>query len=373
MSPTRILFTIPNFITAGSGRAMLNVIERLDRRRFTPFVCVNRRGGKLDAVVEGMGIPLLEAETTVSARPLHTLYGRVKRVAATFRPHGFDLWHSFHYLDDYTEPLVARAAGTRAWLFTKKNMSWNRRAWLVRSVLASRVAVQNSDMLQMFYKGPLFRGKVTLIRPGVDATQYVPDVPHRLKLRTSLGISESSLLVGCVAALRPIKGQATLIRAIKEVPDAHAVLAGPTVDTNFEAGLKRLTAELGVTVRVHMLGPVNDVQALLPELDIFVLPSLPPGEGCPVALLEAMSTGRACVTSDVPGCREAVVNGRSGLLFPPGDHEALAGALTALNSPDVRKSFGEEARRRVLEFFTLEQEARAYEQMYAELVGESRV
>ncbi len=372
MRPTRVLFTIPNFITAGSGRAMLNVIERLDRRRFTPFVCVNRRGGGLDAVVEEMGIPLLEAETSTAARPLYGLYGRVKRAAATFRPYGFDLWHSFHYLDDYTEPLVARASGARAWVFTKKNMAWNRRAWLVRSVLAGHVAVQNSDMLQMFYKGPLFRRKATLIRPGVDAMRYAPDVPHRLTLRTGLGISKNSLLVGCVANLLPIKGQATLIRAIRDVPGAHVILAGAMGDVNFVAELQRLATELGVTARVHMLGPVTDVPALLAELDIFVLPSVPPGEGCPVALLEAMSSGRACVTSDVPGCREPVVNGRSGLLVPPGDHEALAGALTALESPSARMSFGEEARRRVLELFTLEQEARAYEDMYAKLVREGR-
>ena len=351
----------------------MNVIERLDRRRFTPFVCVSLRGGRLDPVVEEMGIPLLEAQTKTAARPLYGLYGRVKSAAATFRPYGFDLWHSFQYLDDYTEPLVARAAGARAWVFTKKNMAWNRRAWLVRSLLASHVAVQNSDMLQMFYKGPLFRGKVTLIRPGVDGTHYTPDVPHRLKLRTSLGISRSSLLVGCVANLLPIKGQTTLIRAIRDVPGAHAILAGSTSDASFVAGLSELGAELGVTARVHILGPVDDVPALLAELDIFVLPSVPPGEGCPVALLEAMSSGRVCVTSNVPGCREPMVNGRSGLLVPPGDHEALAGALTSMESPSVRMSFGEEARRRVLELFTLEQEARAYEDMYAKLVGEGRV
>jgi glycosyltransferase involved in cell wall biosynthesis len=128
-----------------------------------------------------------------------------------------------------------------------------------------------------------------------------------------------------------------------------------------------------VANRVHIVGAVSDVPALLSELDIFVLPSLPPGEGCPVALLEAMSSGRACVTSNVPGCREAVVNGRSGLLVPPEDPDALAGALIALASPSTRISFGEEARRRVLDLFTLEQEARAYEQMYAELVRERRL
>jgi glycosyltransferase involved in cell wall biosynthesis len=373
MSRIGILFTIPNFITAGSGDAMLNVVRRLDRREFAPAVCVLKKGGALDAAVEDMGIPFLEAPMLVAPRPLWSLRRRVRQAAAVFRPHGFQLWHSFHYSDDYTEPLVARAAGARGWVFTKKNMSWNRRSWLVRSVLASRIAAQNTDMLRTFFNGALFRRKATLVPPGVDPERYRPGVPHRLGVRVRFEVPESSPLVGCVANLLPIKGQRTLIQAIQSLPGPHVVLAGPRLDENYASGLERLAEELGVANRVHIVGAVSDVPALLSELDIFVLPSLPPGEGCPVALLEAMSSGRACVTSNVPGCREAVVNGRSGLLVPPEDPDALAGALTALASPSTRISFGEEARRRVLDLFTLEQEARAYEQMYAELVRERRL
>lgn len=373
MSRIGILFTIPNFITAGSGSAMLNIVRRLDRREFAPAVCVLKKGGALDAAVEEMGIPFLEAPMLVAPRPLWSLRRRARQAAAVFRPHGFQLWHSFHYADDYTEPLVARAAGAGAWIYTKKNMSWNSRSWFVRSILASRVAIQNTDMLRLFFKGPLLRRKVALIPPGVDTERYAPAVSHRSDLRARLGISEVALLVGCVANLLPIKGQRTLIQAIQSLPGAHVVLAGPRLDKDYARGLERLAEELDVAGRVHIVGAVSDVPALLSALDIFVLPSLLPGEGCPVALLEAMSSGLACVTSNVPGCREPVVNGRSGLLVPPEDPDALAGALIALGSPNVRMSFGEEARRRILDVFTLEQEARAYGRMYADLVRERRL
>ncbi|HEY1434575.1 MAG TPA: hypothetical protein VGG65_04320, partial [Thermoanaerobaculia bacterium] len=71
--PSPILFTIPNFTTAGSGRAMLNIVERLDRRRFAPSICASRRGGRLEAEIDRMGIPYLEAPVTVPSRPLATL------------------------------------------------------------------------------------------------------------------------------------------------------------------------------------------------------------------------------------------------------------------------------------------------------------
>lgn len=373
MTPIRILFTIPNFITAGSGGAMLNIVRRLDRDRFAPAVCVLGKGGALDAVVEGMGIPFLEAPMFVKPRPLPSLPARVLRAAAVFRPHGFQLWHSFHYTDDYTEPLVARAAGARAWVFTKKNMGWNHRSWFLRSVLASRIAAQNTNMLREFFRGPLFFKKTILLARGVDTRRFTADVPHRLALRERLGVPQGSLLIGCVANLLPIKGQGTLIRAIKGVPGSHAVLAGPRLDENYASGLERLAGELGVAERVHFMGPVTDVSALLSELDVFVLPSLPPGEGCPVALLEAMSSGRACIASDVPGCRDLLEPGRSGVLVRPGDPDALADALASLTSSSVRASLGNAARRRVLERFTIEQEARAYEQLYLDLARERRL
>ncbi|HVY70130.1 MAG TPA: hypothetical protein VHH73_09390, partial [Verrucomicrobiae bacterium] len=98
-SPVPILYTIPNFITAGSGRAMLNVIERLDRNRFAPAVCVLRKGGTLDRVVEKLEIPFLETPFTVHPRPYLTLLTRAWKAARAFRPHQFVLWHSFNYSD----------------------------------------------------------------------------------------------------------------------------------------------------------------------------------------------------------------------------------------------------------------------------------
>src|SRR5262245_27237709 len=106
--PSPILFTIPNFITAGSGRPMLNIIERLDRSRYAPAVCVSKAGGNLDREVAALGIPFIEAPFTVAPKPYATLLWRTWRASALFRPYNFALWHSFHYADDYTEPIIAR-------------------------------------------------------------------------------------------------------------------------------------------------------------------------------------------------------------------------------------------------------------------------
>jgi hypothetical protein len=108
---------------------MLNIIERLDKSKFAPAVCVLQKGGDLDKEVESQGIPLLEAPFAICARPYSSLFWRAWRAAGPLRGGRYRLWHSFHYSDNYTEPIIARMAGARVWIYTKKNMNWDGRSW----------------------------------------------------------------------------------------------------------------------------------------------------------------------------------------------------------------------------------------------------
>jgi len=365
---TRILFTIPNFITAGSGGAMLNIIRRLDPAIYEPGVCVSRRGGRLDREVEALGIPFIEAPFTVPALPYATLPARAWTAARVFRPYRFEIWHSFHYSDDYTEPLIARLAGAKRWVFTKKNMNWKHRSWYMRTLLASRVAAQNTDMLSEFFSSPLFRYKARLVPRGVDTTKFRVGIEPRLGLRRRLHL-EDKLVVGTVAHLVPVKGHQTLIEAIARHPQLVLVLAGKPLDEAYVAELHALVAKLGIADRVHFIGDVEDVPALLAELDIFCLPTLAKlrQEGCPVALLEAMACGRACVASDIPGARDLIEHERSGWLVPPEDPTRLAAALGALASPALRAQIGAAARKRVEDHYSIERETLAHMALYDEI------
>ncbi len=367
-APIHILYTIPNFETAGSGRALLNIVARLDRDRFAPAICVQRRGGHLEAEIEKLGIPYLEAPSTVSARPLATLPLRARKASLPFRGRGFALWHSFHYLDDYTEPLVARFAGARAWVYTKKNMSWNRRSWHLRTLFSTRVAAENTDMLRDFFATPLFRRRSVLVPRGVDTDRFRPDTPKRLGLREKLGVPSGAAVIGCVAQLVPVKGHPTLLEALSGVPGARLWLAGKELDLEYGAQLRHQVRQAGLEDRVSFLGEIRDVPALLAELDIFAFPTRM--EGCGVALLEAMASGLACVATNVPGPRDVIEPGKSGLLVPSRDAEALARALRLLaEDKDLRRTLAVAARERVRDRFSIEGEVEAYENLYAGLLG----
>ncbi|MGH9932498.1 MAG: glycosyltransferase [Pyrinomonadaceae bacterium] len=366
----RILFTIPNFITAGSGRALLNIVERLDKDKFAPAVCVMRKGGSLDKEVEAMGIPFIEAPFTVPARPYSTLPFRAWRAARMFRPYHFDLWHSFNYADDYTEPIIARLSGGRAWVYTKKNMNWRRRSWHLRTLLATRIAALNTDMMQEFFSHRLSSAKTYLIPRGIDIRRYRPNTASGLPIRERLDIDSGAIVVGCVAQLVPVKGHPTLLRAISQVPDVKLLIAGAPLDQEYSGSLGVLCGDLGIEGRVVLLGSVTDVPGFLSELDIFVLPTCAPGEGCPVALLEAMAAGKACIATDIPGSRDLIQDERNGLLVPSEDPRALADAIRKLSSsPELRCKLGAAARATVEEQFSIEREVVNHEQLYEEIFG----
>jgi glycosyltransferase involved in cell wall biosynthesis len=101
---------------------------------------------------------------------------------------------------------------------------------------------------------------------------------------------------------------------------------------------------------VEFAGFVPDVRQRLAQADVLVMPSL--SEGLGVAVLEAMAMGKPVVASNTGGLPEAVADGETGLLVPPGNAEALAGALLALlEDPDRAQAMGKAGRRRAVDHF----------------------
>lgn len=350
---------------------MLNIIERLDREKFAPAVCVLRKGGDLDREVERLGIPFIEAPFTVTARPYHTLPARAWKAAQIFRPHRFAIWHSFHYSDDYSEPIIARLSGAKIWIYTKKAMGWGSRAWLLRSYLSTKIVADNCDMPRLMFDRIGLRRKVQVIHHGLPLNKFTPETPARLRIKERLGITPEEVLVGCVAHFVPVKGHPTLLRALARVPQAHLVLAGEPMDQSYTDSLKQLAHQLKIAYRVHFIGGVQDVSALLSEIDIFVLPTWARWrmEGCPIALLEAMACGRACIATDIPGARDLIDHQHSGWLVPPEDVAALGEALSHLaDAPDVRSTLGKAARERVVQHFSIEKEVEAHERLYSKVL-----
>lgn len=167
----------------------------------------------------------------------------------------------------------------------------------------------------------IFPGEpVTVIPPGIDMDRFQPG--DRAAALDRLGLDPSRSFAGTVGRLVPVKSQGTLIQALAHLPlSVHVIIAG---DGPERASLTGLAEHCGVTDRVHFLGHREDVESILPALDVFCLPSL--NEGLPRCVLEAQACGIAVVASDVGGLRSAVCPS-TGKLVAPSDDRALAAAL----------------------------------------------
>jgi len=146
-----------------------------------------------------------------------------------------------------------------------------------------------------------------------------------------------------VARLDPIKDQATLIRAFAAARQSgwQLQLVG---EGHERPRLEALARKLGLDPAQVFLGRRADIPKLLGQADLFAF-STTPAEGFGIALIEAIAAGLPVLASDVPACREVLLDGEAGELMPPGDVGAWAKRLMQLMaSADARHPWAERAR-----------------------------
>ncbi|MEU9982969.1 GT4 family glycosyltransferase PelF [Streptomyces sp. NPDC050856] len=203
--------------------------------------------------------------------------------------------------------------------------------------------------------------RIRTVYNGVDPTAFPlagpePDVPT----------------LSWAGRIDPIKDLETLIRAYAiaraEVPRLRLRLFGgvPAGGEHYKTRLEKLAAELGVADGISYEGRVDDVARAYGAGSLVMLSSI--SEGFPFSLIEAMSCGRATVSTDVGGVREAV--GDTGLVVPPREPALMAEAVLSLLGDDERRAeLGRLARRRVIDQFTLHRSVDGFRRIYLELAG----
>lgn len=369
-APWTVLLTIPNFVTAGSGRALVNLAERLDRSHFTPIVGVKYTAdAPLERLLREVGIEVIEIDLAVPPRPYATLPLRARHAGKELRRRNVALVHSFDYGDSYTEALAVRFAGAR-YISTKKNMGWGSRAWFLRSLFSNRIAVQNEEMFRQFFNHPMLRDRTRYVPRGVEVDHFAID-GDRSQARTRFGIPDDAVVITSVASIGPNKNQLLLVRALPESPEVHLLLAGPVIDAGYLDRVLAEASERGIAERVHTVGELTDVRPALAASDIFALGSR--AEGSPVALIEAMSAGLPVLATTIPGVSELLRGSEAAILIDPDDVTGAADALAALCSDSERRlRMGTEAEALVRARRSIDLEVARTESMYLELLWTTR-
>jgi glycosyltransferase involved in cell wall biosynthesis len=157
---------------------------------------------------------------------------------------------------------------------------------------------------------------------------------------------------------------AAMRRILDCLPAARLAVVGDLRDVDYLRQVRSDAERLGVASQILWLGHRDDVRELMPALDVYLQPSL--AEPLGLAILEAMAVELPVVASDVGGIPEVVVRGETGILVPPADSAALAGAVIALmQDPAARRAMGLAGRQRVLREFSPENQVARIESVLA--------
>ncbi|HEU5322824.1 MAG TPA: glycosyltransferase, partial [Methylomirabilota bacterium] len=205
-----------------------------------------------------------------------------------------------------------------------------------------------------------------VIAGGIDPAAFARPPAARATARAALGVPADAPLVGMVACLKPQKAPedfvAVAARVRAALPDARFLLAG---DGERREAVAAAARRAGLDGAFDLLGWRRDVPDVLAALDVFVLTSR--WEGLPLVLPQAMAAGRPVVATDVNGASEAVREGVTGHLVPPGDVGALADRVVALLRDPARRAAMGEAGRRASAAFDIAAMVRRYEGLYERL------
>jgi glycosyltransferase involved in cell wall biosynthesis len=350
----KILFTIPNFDTAGSGRVVYDLAKGIDTSKFEVHIACSHSNGPFFETVKQLSLPIHIIETTCELRPYYSLLTRIKPYKDFIKTNNFDIVHSWHWSSDWTEVIGARWGGAK-FVFTKKAMSWGNIHWKIKSHLSSFIITLNDDMDIYF---PYKRNR-KLIPLGIDVDLYKSKFENKKQSKIFKIIT--------VANLVPVKGIEVLIKALTLLKNKNFDLTILGDDNTLYANdLKQKVESLKLSSQVHFSGKQMHVASFLETADLYVIPSF--NEGMPMALVEAMCIGLPVLGSDISGIKFVLKDFKE-LLFEAGNSIELAKKIDKFMEIDIneRQNLGFVLRNYVVDNFSMEAFLAQHQELYLSL------
>jgi len=208
---------------------------------------------------------------------------------------------------------------------------------------------------QSLEKGRVLPERLKVLYSGIDMSR-IPDQGNGREVRRQFDIPADAVVLGTVANLFSRKGYEIMLQSLPAIltsfPDVHYVIVG-SGDAAYETRLRAMVKDLRLERRVHFAGFQDPVYSYLAAMDVYVHPALMEGFG--IAVLEAMAMRKPVVATTTGGLPEIVQDGKTGVLVPPNEPDALAGAIVGLLQDSTRRvSMGRSGLNRVETLFTVE-------------------
>jgi glycosyltransferase involved in cell wall biosynthesis len=383
-SPSRLrIVTLVDHLSlhGGAERLALRIATSLDPGRFESTLCVSR--WPLPNGDSSSADQALDELRSAGVRflPLRRKRGIPEvtpwlRLGRFLRRQRIDLLHTHKFGSNVWGGMTGRLARVPVVLAHEHSWSYTGnplRCFLDRELVSRAadrfIAVSREDQRRMIEIERIDASRTLFLPIGIRPTSR----PVGHDVRAELGIQSDAPVMGVVGNLRAQKAHHVLVRAaallVREWPGIQILIVG---DGPERAHVEQLVRELALEASVRFLGYRGDVPDVLAAIDIAVCCS--DFEGSPAAMLEYMEAALPVVATAVGGIPDLIEQGVHGLLVPPGDPDALAGALAKLlRDPQRARTMGGRGQERRRAEFNFDTMVRRLEDLYCELLGERRV
>jgi glycosyltransferase involved in cell wall biosynthesis len=387
--PVRIVNVITRMIVGGPQQVSLLTARYYQDFASVDFHLVFGTGagpeGDYHAEIAASGIPHHPLGSLVRDLAPATDVRALGALAALFRRLRPQLVHARSAKARFLAPLAARLARVPVTLQTVHGWSFNnavdrRRPFFIRlerlarrlcdaTVLVSQRDLADGVALGVLPPAAVARGDAPVIRSGVDLGAVTRlDDPARRAFRAAHGVPDGHPVISLVQRLSPPKTPLVFVGALPRIlaarPDALVWIVG---DGPLRPSVEAAVTAAGLAARVRFFGLRKDVPDVLSASDVTVHSSL--REGLPRVVLEALTVGTPVVATAVGGLPDVVADGVNGLLVPPEDPAALAGAVLATLADPGAAERRARAGRAAVEPFSARQMLEEQHALYRRLLG----
>lgn len=331
----------------GAGIWLLNFLKYYDREKLDVTVVIPENSMLKDRILK-LDVKIIEApdiaDRSFSKEGINTL----KEIIAEENP---DVVHTHASLSARiaAKLLKVPVINTRHCLEPRKNGVIRLIYRIINRALSDRAVAVSEAVYDNLVSDGIPADKVSVIYNGVPPLKTLSN-DERARVREEMGLTDT-IAIGIVARLEPVKNHMLFLQAasaVYEINDKFRfVIVG---DGSMKSELKAEAERFGISDAVIFTGYLEDTTDVMNAIDINVLTS--DREALSISLIEGMSVGKPCITTDAGGTREVVENGKSGIVVPVGDAVNLTAAILRLASDfELMSQYGAEGRKIAAEKF----------------------
>ena len=373
----KILFYEPSSGFGGSANSLSNLVNNLNRQKFSPVVVIKNYGPQFEKINNAEIIKIRNYNYPIENSRLkfigHFLKDVIPAAIKIYFITKMKKVSLIHINTNIMSGIPAIIASKIARIPCVCHIRETRRLIKRERFFAKwvdKLIILNKDAYNL-YRGDVPESKLQIVYDGIDVNSYRVDEFKGLRVRKEFNL-DSQPLVGVVGRIVEGKGQKEFVLAAKVVirvkPEVKFMIVGDAKGgkDGYYKEVEEIVKRENLERNIIFTGWRSDINNIVSSLDIFVFTSISP-EGLPNTILEAMALKKPVIATDVSGPRDIVIDGETGFLVPPGDIKAMAEKIIyLLDNPDVAKKMGEAGRKRAEKYFDIKNTIAKIEKIYEE-------